>query len=144
MNPQSSYIYTDDTDPEGLGRIAPMQLPQLQPAIGRPKPMKSTVKIAPRPIPKPAPNPVIEKRHPSPAPRLLIDAIKKSAKKTKSTSNTSSNKTSTTSKSTSKTQTNSKGFLEGSLHIGSVEIKKTHAAAGGATLTGLLLWKLLF
>jgi hypothetical protein len=72
----------------------------------------------------------------------------KTRNKQKSTAKTSSQKKKTATKPTSPAQSNSvsttSGFLDGSITIGDMQIKKTHAAAGGATISGLLLWKLLF
>jgi hypothetical protein len=104
---------------------------------------------------RPVLDPVIEHRSPIPAPRPVtvkparkppVTTNVKTRPKQKSTAKTSSQKKKLATKSfaqSSSPSTNS-GFLDGSITIGGMQIKKTHAAAGGATISGLLLWKLLF
>jgi hypothetical protein len=106
----------------------------------------------PKPVLKP--KPIID-HNPVPPPRLNITAIREAAqKKTRQTKKKAPAKT-TKSKPPKAVQKKAKaiaaqkkgegkGILEGSISIGSYEIKKTHAAvAGGATAGGLLLLKLL-
>lgn len=104
-------------------------------------------RIRPRPIPKLKPvlkpRPVIDK-NPVRPPKLIVNAAKK-ASKPKPNKATKSTKTKAPQKTTNNGPIkDSKDILSGTFNIGGLEIKKTHAVAGGATISGLLLWKLLF
>lgn len=163
MTTDSHYIDADESYPEGLGRLPTIRHQRLRPAIEIRTPVR-TVSDSRRPSAKPRVtpimkrpvlDPVIEHRSPIPAPRHItvkpakkppVTTKMKTRPKQKSTPKTSSQKKKPATKSfaqSSSPSTNS-GFLDGSITIGGMQIKKTHAAAGGATISGLLLWKLLF
>ncbi|WP_441001219.1 hypothetical protein [Fodinibius sp. SL11] len=165
MTTDSHFIDADETYPEGLGRLPAIRNHQLRPAIEIRTPVR-TVSGSRRPSPNPRVtpirkrsvlDPVIEHRSPIPAPRRITVKPKKkpsvttnvkTQSKQKSTAKTSSQKKKRATKPTSPAKSSSpsptSGFLDGSITIGGMQIKKTHAAAGGATVSGLLLWKLLF
>ena len=165
MTTDSHYIDADETYPEGLGRLPAIRNQQLRPATQIRTPAKAVSgsrRPSPNPqvtpiIKRPVLDPVIEHRSPIPAPRrVTVKPVKKppaapnvkTQTKQKSTAKTSSQKKKPATKSKSSVQSSlpspNGGFLEGAINIGGMEIKKTHAAAGGATISGLLLWKLLF
>ena len=165
MTTDSHYIDADETYPEGLGRLPAIRHQRLRPATQIRTPVR-TVSDSRRPSAKPRVtpimkrpvlDPVIEHRSPIPAPRRVsvkpakkppVTTNVKTRPKQKSTAKTSSQKKIPATKSKSSVQSSSPssngGFLEGAINIGGMEIKKTHAAAGGVTISGLLLWKLLF
>ncbi|WP_445664379.1 hypothetical protein [Fodinibius sp. AD559] len=157
MNSESSYIYSDSHQDQGLGRIPPLTLSRSLPTIDKPmvrnrriiqpkriplpKPM-----IKPRPLPKL--RPVIDKNPlPPPARVKPIPRITKPKKRSKSDKTTTSpvSLQSSAKPAATKTASKSGGMLDGTVKVGGIEIEKKHAAvAGGATAGGLLLWKLLF
>ena len=165
MTTDSHYIDAEETYPEGLGRLPAIRHQRLRPATQIRTPVR-TVSGSRRPSPKPritpiikrpVLDPVIEHRSPIPAPRPVtvkparkppVTTNLKIQPKQKSTAKTSSQKKKLATKSKSPAQSSSpsstSSFLDGSITIGGMQIKKTHAAAGGATISGLLLWKLLF
>jgi len=158
MTTDSHYIDAEQINPEGLGRLPAILNHQLRPAKAvsssrRPYPKPRVTPIMKRPVL----DPVIEHRSPIPAPRRItvkpakkppVTTKVKTRSKQKSTAKTSSQKKKPATKSKSAMQSSSpsptSSFLDGSIMIGGMQIKKTHAAAGGATVSGLLLWKLLF
>ena len=159
MNTQSSYVYDEPTDKEGLGRIALQAtgLTRFSPVDGE----SSLNNLMSRPIQRnesarmtPKPEPVID-HNPVPTPRLTITALKEAAqKKTRQTTKKSpamapkgkpleaaQKKANAI---TTQKKGGGKGMLDGRVNIGGYQIKKTRVAvAGGATAGGLLLLKLL-
>jgi hypothetical protein len=165
MTTDSHYIDAEQTSPSGLGRLPSLQHQRLRPATQIRTPVKAVSgprRPSPKPritpiIKRPVLDPVIEHRSPIPAPRrVTVKPAKKPSvtnkvktrPKQKSTAKTSSQKKKPATKLKSPEQSNSpgptSGFLNGSITIGGMQVKKTHAAVGGATVSGLLLWKLLF
>lgn len=161
MNSESHYVFDDESsDNEGLGRL-PTRLPTVhrsvpgheeirkriitsrkQPKISQPRPL-------PRPRPIPRPVPVIDKNPVPPPTKLKLKPRKRPNTKKKATSKkktTSVAKVQKKKKPTVKKAAGKSGdMLDGTVKIGGLEIEKKHAAAaGGATISGLLLWKLLF
>ena len=159
MTTDSHYIDAGQINPEGLGRLPAIRHQRLRPTSQIWTPVKA---VSGSRIPSPKPritpimkrpvlDPVIEHRSPLPAPRrIMVKAAKKPhvTTKQKLTTKTSSQKKKWETKPKSPTQSSSlspsSGFLDGSLTIGGMQIKKTYAVAGGATISGLVLWKLLF
>ncbi|MDZ7692029.1 MAG: hypothetical protein U5K69_13015 [Balneolaceae bacterium] len=163
MSTDSHYIDAVQINPEGLGRLPSFQHQRLRPAAQSRTPVKHVSRSrtpSPKPrvtrrIKRPVLDPVIEHRRPTPVPRrVTVKPVRKPPKTTKTQPKkkpvvkTTSKKKKTTPNPNQPVQTTpastNAGFLEGSITIGGREIKKNHAAAGGATISGLLLWKLLF
>jgi len=150
MNTESSYIYDQSNEPQGLGRMPTrpamlLPIPDEPVSIIRNQPIRPRIRPRPTPKPRPAgiPRPVIDK-NPVRPPKLMVNTAKK-ASKPKPRKATKSSKTKAPQKTTKNGPLkDSKDILSGTLNIGGLEIKKTHAVAGGATISGLLLWKLLF
>ena len=163
MNSESHYVFDDESsDNEGLGRL-PAQLPTVHRLVpgheetrrkkqligNRKQPKNSQPRPLPRPRPIPHPVPVIDKNPVPPPTKLKLKPRKRpnttkkatSKKKTTSVSKVQKKKKPTVKKTAGK----SGDMLDGTVKIGGLEIEKKHAAAaGGATISGLLLWKLLF
>ena len=165
MTADSHYMDAEQTNPDGLGL-----LPSIQPQRLRPeaqfrtpvRPISGLRTLTPKPrispiIKNPALDPVIEHRSPFPPPghitaeppRMLATSIKvnpptKKKQVVKTISQKEKTTTNPNSSSSGSSEGSDAGFLEGSITIGGMEIKKTHAVAGGVTLSGLLIWKLLF
>ena len=168
MNTQSSYVFSDDPNHQGLGRIASLPAVLVRNTSIRKKPERKQAPeerfvrrkpiivpkkiIPPKPINKPTPKakriirprPVIDK-NPFRPPKLIVTAAGK-ASKSKPRKKPTSSKSKTPPKTTHKrTSNHSKDILAGTFDIGGMQVKKTHAAmAGGGIAGGLLLWKILF
>ncbi|GEM_PF-1369634 len=152
MTTDSHYIDAEQTNPKGLGRLPAIRRHQLRPAVEIRKPARTIAgsKTLPpkptvaKPAGRPVLNPVIEHRSPIPAPRYInVTLPKKPPVPTKEQAKPNQKPAAKTSTQNSSVNTNG-GYLHGTVNIGGMEIKKTHAAAGGATISGLILWKLLF
>lgn len=166
MNTQSSYVYDEHVDEEGLGRIpfSSTMGNRFMPAgkepirnnrrVVLPTQRKSRAGRVSKPKPVLKPKQIID-HNPVPPPRLNITAIREAEQKKSRQSKKRSLTKTTKGRVPKAVQKKSnaiaaqkkgggKGILDGSISIGDYEIKKTHAAvAGGATAGGLLLLKLL-
>ncbi|WP_440999895.1 hypothetical protein [Fodinibius sp. SL11] len=156
MNSESSFIYYDSQEDEGLGRIPALPLSRSLPTINKPtlrnrriiQPKRKTLPkptIKPRPLPKK--RPVIDSNPVPPPARVKLTPKKiKSKKRSKSDEKTTSRVRvqNSANPAATKTASGSGGILDGTVKVGGIEIQKKHAAViGGATTGGLLLWKLL-
>lgn len=145
MNTESSYIYQEPTEGQGLGRMpARPTMPgrDSDEAIPRTRSQLLRSPVQPRPIAKPrsmiVPQPVIDKNPVGAPPKLIINTVKKPSSQ--------QSQTATKSKPTRKQQPIShKEILTGTFAIGGIQVTKTHAAmAAGGIAGGVLLWKILF